>query len=69
MDAKSQNHTTITNQSEGSQVLTVVNEFCQNCKKPGHTKQGCWMLHPELMPTCGLCGGKKHWSSNCRKKD
>ena len=23
---------------------------CEHCDKPGHTKEGCWNLHPEQVP-------------------
>jgi len=65
-DVKPDNQTM--GQSTSSEVLVVTNDFCQHCKKPGHTKRGCWKLHPNLAPFCDFCGGKGHWGTNCRKK-
>ena len=40
---------------------------CDNCKKDGHTEDGCWLLHPELprKPPCSTCGKGGHGEAQC----
>ena len=51
-------------------ALSVIkNPVCRHCRKIGHDKDTCWVLHPELKPLCENCGMRGHWAYNCRKKE
>jgi len=56
------------NSNNHDSALVVSSLFCRECKKNGHTKNDCWKLHPDKAPSCDHCGGRGHWSTNCRKK-
>ena len=42
-------------------------KHCNNCKKSGHSEDGCWLLHPELptKPPCSACGKFGHGEDQC----
>ena len=52
----------------GHALATTSRVICAHCKVPGHMKDKCWTLHPELKPSCDNCGMDGHWAKNCRRK-
>ena len=35
------------------------------CEHRGHNAARCWKLHPDLIPTCHICGMKGHLQRKC----
>jgi hypothetical protein len=35
------------------------------CEHNGHDASRCWILHPDLVPTCHACGQKGHIKKRC----
>jgi gag-polypeptide of LTR copia-type len=43
-------------------------DFCDNCKKEGHTKDRCWFLHPHLRPGNRGGGDRKGGGGNQQER-
>ena len=57
-------------QGEGGKVVGEgegEGRHCDNCKKKGHSEDGCWLLHPEIprKPPCSTCGKSGHGEAQC----
>ena len=58
--------------SEAHAALTanpspVTNCSVPGCRRNGHTRDQCWVLHPELAPVCTNCNGVGHVARLCRR--
>jgi len=45
-------------------------DWCDHCKRAGHNREGCWVLHPHLRPVRnkGGWGGGKKEAYSCLSK-
>ena len=58
-----------TSSSASVEALMTTSFRCTHCNKTNHNVDQCWILHPELKPTCGVCGVSGHKDRACRSNE
>jgi hypothetical protein len=51
-------------------VAGTPNNRCDvpGCSKVGHTRERCWVLHPDLAPVCKKCDQRGHFTKFCKNE-